>query len=63
MMSLRLMYPTRSVQVLPETNALISVLALGYFANVQCHSNGPCSHLMDSVLLNLITLPEKLVYH
>ena len=39
------------------------VLALGYFANVQCWSNGPYSHLLDSVLLNLITLPEKLVYH
>ena len=39
------------------------VLALGYFANVQCWSNGHYSHLLDSVLLNLITLPEKLVYH
>ena len=25
------------------------VLALGYYANVQC-SNGPCIHLMESVL-------------
>ena len=38
---------------------LKQALALGYSANVQC-SNGPCNHLLESVLL---TLPERLVYH
>ena len=56
-------YPTRLVHVLLETSALISVHGVGYFANVQFHSNGPCSHLMDSVLLNLIKTPKKPARH
>ena len=53
MTSLHHMYLTRLIQVLPETNEFVE-LALGYFANVQCCSNGAYSYLMDSVLLNLI---------
>ena len=34
------------------------VLALGYYANVQC-SNGSCIHLTESVLLNLISFTRK----
>ena len=59
MMSLRLMYPTRLVQLLP---VLISVCDAST-ANIQCLSNGSYSQLRDSVLLNLITLLERLVYH
>ena len=32
-------------------------------ANIQCLSNGPYSQLKDSVLLDLITLLKRLVYH
>ena len=62
MTSLRFMYPTRLVQLLPETKVLISVCGAST-ANMQCFSNGPYSQLKDSVLLNLITLLERLVYH
>ena len=56
------MYPTRLVQLLPETKVLISVCGAST-ANIQCLSNGPYSQLKDSVFVNLITLLERLVYH
>ena len=53
MTSLRLMYPTRLVQGLPETKVLISVCG-DSTANIQCLPNGPYSQLKDSVLLDLL---------
>ena len=55
------MYPTSLVQPLPE-QVLISVCGAST-TNIQGLSNGPYSQLKDSVLLNLITLLERLVYH
>ena len=61
MTSLRFMYPQDWFNFYLK-QVLISVCGAST-ANIQCLSNGPYTQLKDSVLLNLITLLERLVYH